>query len=161
MNDPLRDLFHYHTWATLTLLDHCAALPSDVLNETAAGTMGTIRETFVHLIEADAGYQARMRADNTIRIKDAENLSLSELRARFVDQSRSWESILDQLDGFDPNIEAHDDYPEIRHARNLLLAQTLHHGNDHRTHICTVLGANGHEVPWTDVWSFWIAPDQG
>jgi uncharacterized damage-inducible protein DinB len=160
MNDPLRDQFRYHTWATLTLLDFCAALPPERLDETAPGTMGTVHDTFRHLIAADAGYQARMTGDASIRIQGADRMSLDELRTRFVEQSKRWESVLDRIDDFDPKIEAHDDYPQIPHARNLLLTQTLHHGNDHRTHICTVLGANGVEGPWMDAWACW-AEEQG
>ena len=155
MTDPLRDLFRYHTWATLTLLDYCASLPPERLDETAPGTMGTIRETFGHLIAADAGYQARMRDDATLRIPDAASRPLAELRTLFVERSRGWESVLDELERYDPAIAAHDDFPEIPHARNLLLTQALHHGNDHRTHICTVLGAHGLEPPWTDAWALW------
>jgi len=160
MNDPIHDLFRYHTWATLTLLDFCLGLPDEELDKTAPGTMGTIRETFTHLIASDAGYQARMRADPSVRIPDAESRSLSELREIFIEKSKGWQAVLDDLGSFDPAIEAHEDYPRIAHARNLLLTQALHHGNDHRTHICGVLGANGHEIPWMDAWAFW-AEEQG
>src|SRR5262245_46107441 len=43
--DPLREMFRYHAWATLTLLDYCAGLPSETLYETAPGTYGTILRT--------------------------------------------------------------------------------------------------------------------
>ncbi len=155
MTEPMRDMFRYHTWATLKLLDYCVTLPSETLDETAPGTMGTIRETFTHLISSDAGYQARMRSDPSLRIQNRESLSLAELREIFVERSKGWEMVLDHLDAYDPAIEAHDDYPEIVHARNLLLTQALHHGNDHRTHICSVLGAHGFETPWMDAWAFW------
>ena len=36
----------------------------------------------------------------------------------------------------------------------LLMAQTLNHGNEHRAHICTILGALGLEVPELDGWSW-------
>ncbi|MGA7671908.1 MAG: DinB family protein [Nitrolancea sp.] len=160
MNDPIRDLFRYHTWATLTLLDFCAGLPDSELDKTTPGTMGTIRETFTHMIASDSGYQARMRADPSVRIANPESRSLAELREVFIERSKGWEAILDDLESYDPAIEAHDDFPRIAHARNLLLTQALHHGNDHRTHICGVLGANGHEIPWMDAWAFW-AEEQG
>ncbi len=160
MNDPIHDLFRYHTWATLTLLDFCLGLPDDELDKTTAGTMGTIRETFIHLIAADAGYQSRMHMDPSRRIADPDSLTLSELREIFIEKSKGWQAVLDDLGSYDPAIEAHDDFPRIAHARNLLLTQALHHGNDHRTHICGVLGANGHEIPWMDAWAFW-AEEQG
>lgn len=36
--DTLRELFRYHTWATLTLIDHCTGLPAEALCESAPGT---------------------------------------------------------------------------------------------------------------------------
>ena len=36
----------------------------------------------------------------------------------------------------------------------ILLVQAIHHGNDHRTHICTVLSSHGVSVPEMDVWAY-------
>jgi uncharacterized damage-inducible protein DinB len=157
MSDTLREMFRYHTWATLKLLDHCSTLPPALLEETAPGTMGSIRDTFAHLISADSGYQARMHGDSSLRIANAYERPLDELRAIFVERSKGWEAVLDHLDQFDPTLEPGDDHPEpVPHVRDLLLTQVIHHGNDHRTHICTVLGANGLEVPETDAWMYWF-----
>ena len=32
--------------------------------------------------------------------------------------------------------------------------QAMHHGNDHRTHICTILGQNDIAYGELDVWAF-------
>ncbi len=158
MNPTLHELFRYHRWATLKLLDYCASLPPERLDDTTPGTMGTISETLTHLIASDAGYQARMVGDPSRRIKDPASLSLANLRQHFVTQSKGWESILADMDAYDPEIEAQpeEDYPHVPHARDLLIGQALHHGNDHRTHICSILGAHGLEVPELDVWMYWI-----
>jgi uncharacterized damage-inducible protein DinB len=37
-----------------------------------------------------------------------------------------------------------------------MVVQALHHGNDHRTQICTVLSTNGYESPDLDVWTYWM-----
>src|SRR6185437_11371757 len=98
MNETLREMFRYHTWATLKLLDHCMTLPPEQLDQTTPGTMGSIRETFAHLIGADAGYQARLRGDNALRIANAYDRPLAELRGIFVERSQGWEEALDHLD---------------------------------------------------------------
>jgi hypothetical protein len=36
----------------------------------------------------------------------------------------------------------------------VVVIQALHHGNDHRTHICTILGHNGVEYGDMDVWAY-------
>jgi len=56
----------------------------------------------------------------------------------------------------DVTLHARGDRPELPHATNLLVVQALHHGNDHRTQICTVLSASGYEAPDLDVWSYWM-----
>jgi len=157
MTEPLHEMFRYHTWATLKLLDHFATLPPERLEETIPGTGGSIRNLFAHIIASDAGYQARVRGDTSLRIRDAERLPLSELRAYFVERSQGWEWVLEHLDEFDPTLEPEDDHPDaVPHVRDLLLTQAIHHGNDHRTHICSILGAHGHEVPETDAWMYWF-----
>jgi uncharacterized damage-inducible protein DinB len=160
MTDPLREMFRYHTWATLKLLDYCAALPPERLDESTPGTMGTVNDTFVHLISADSGYLARLSEGEFRRIPDPASLSLADLRAQFVERSKGWESVLGRLDEFDPTLPAGEDHPDVPHVRDLLLGQAIHHGNDHRTHICSVLGANGLEPPEIDVWMYWFETRQ-
>jgi hypothetical protein len=36
----------------------------------------------------------------------------------------------------------------------IVIIQALHHGNDHRTHICTILGHHGIEYGEMDVWAY-------
>ncbi|HEX3722848.1 MAG TPA: DinB family protein [Nitrolancea sp.] len=157
MTDPLHEMFQYHSWATLKLLDYCAGLPPEQLDATTPGTAGTIRSTFAHLIGADSWYLSLMTYDTSIEVANRTSLSLAELRAHFVKQSEMWEAVLGQLNELDPMIPARGSDPAIPHVRNLLLLQAFHHGNDHRTHICSVLSANGHDVPEFDGWMYWSA----
>jgi hypothetical protein len=36
----------------------------------------------------------------------------------------------------------------------VVIIQALHHGNDHRTHICTILGAGDITYGDMDVWAY-------
>jgi hypothetical protein len=56
----------------------------------------------------------------------------------------------------DVTLPARGTRPVLPHATNLLIGQALHHGNDHRTQICTVLSANGFESPDLDFWRYWM-----
>lgn len=38
MDDAFRELLRHKTWATLGLIEHCAALDDDVLDATIPGT---------------------------------------------------------------------------------------------------------------------------
>jgi hypothetical protein len=63
--------------------------------------------------------------------------------------------VLARVGELDVTIPARGDSPARPHATNLLIGQALHHGNDHRTQICTVLATNGYETPDLDVWEYW------
>ena len=150
--EPLRELFRHHAWATLTLIDHCAGLPPEALQASVPGTAGTIHHTLVHLVAADGRYQRRFTGEAPAI---EEGMPLDQLRHHFAEQSQRWEQLLDRVDELDATIVGHGDWPSTPHARNLMLLQALHHGNDHRTHICTVLGAHGLDVPTLDGWEYW------
>ena len=150
--EPLRELFRHHAWATLALIDHCAGLPPEALQASVPGTAGTIHHTLVHLVAADGRYQRRFTGEAP---DIQEGMPLDQLRRHFAEQARRWEQLLDRVDELDVTITAHADWPAAPHARNLLLLQALHHGNDHRTHVCTVLGAHGLDVPNLDGWEYW------
>ncbi|HEX3722850.1 MAG TPA: DinB family protein [Nitrolancea sp.] len=156
MTEPLHELFRYHTWATLRLLDYCATLPAELLEFTAPGVYGTIRQTLAHLITADAGYLSRVTYDVSVRIASTASLPLDTLREHFVKQSQGWQYVLDHIDRFDPTMPAREDHPDLPHALNLFLNQAIHHGNDHRAQVCSILGANGLDVPEIDGWMYWF-----
>jgi uncharacterized damage-inducible protein DinB len=154
--DPLRELFRHHAWATQALIDHCAGLPPDALQATVPGTAGTIHHTLVHLVAADGRYLSLMTGAPQA-VRESAPPPLGELRAHFAEQVRRWDAVLDRLDELDVTIPARgDDWPETPHARNLLLLQAFHHGNDHRTHVCTILGARGLPVPELSGWEYWL-----
>jgi len=39
----------------------------------------------------------------------------------------------------------------------IVLAQLVHHGNEHRAHATTILGSNGRRTPKIGAWSYGIA----
>jgi hypothetical protein len=47
-----------------------------------------------------------------------------------------------------------DDGFEAMLPLGIVIIQALHHGNDHRTHICTILGHHGVEYGEMDVWAY-------
>jgi len=154
--DPLRELFCHHAWATRALIDHCANLSPEQLQRTVPGTAGTIHHTLTHLVAADGRYLFLMTGAGPT-VQESAQPSLRELRDCLDDQVQRWDAVLNRLDELDPTLPARGGWPATRHARNLLLLQALHHGNDHRTHICTVLGAHNLPVPELDGWHYWLA----
>ena len=159
--DALRDMFRYHAWATLRLIDFCAGLPPEQLGGSVPGTRGPILDTLRHIVRADYGYKMRFKVHSKPELEDEDVPSLERMRAIFAGESEVWLTLLGRLQEFDITIPANpqDDppWPEAPHARNLLLIQAIHHGNDHRTQICTILGSKGLEIPWMDSWGYWAS----
>jgi hypothetical protein len=54
-------------------------------------------------------------------------------------------------------IEENRDGGIYRLELGVVLLQAIHHGNDHRTHVCTILGHHGIEYGQMDVWGYGLA----
>jgi len=155
--DPLSEAFQHHSWATERLIQHLRTLPESALSATAEGVYGEVLATLSHLVGADGRYLTYLEgvAPPARGGPDATR-SLEELADQLRNQAVRWRVLLARIGDLDVTIPARVDRPELPHATNLLFAQALHHGTDHRTHICTVLSANGYETPDLDVWSYWM-----
>jgi len=155
--DALRTLFRHHAWATLGLIDHCEGLPGERLQETVPGTAGPILATLVHLLAADQRYLHHMDGQAAVpRIHESEPATLVELRAAMRAQAVRWDAVVGRADELDVTVPRRQE-PDIPHAQNLLFLQAIHHGNDHRTHVCTILGALDLDVPDLSGWAYWSA----
>jgi uncharacterized damage-inducible protein DinB len=155
--DPLSEAFQHHTWATESLIRHLRGLPAVALTASAGGVYGEVLATLSHLLDADSRYLTYLEGDvPPPRTGPDPTRPLDELADRLRDQAVRWRVVLSRLDQIDVTIPARGDRPVLPHATNLLVAQALHHGNDHRTQICSVLSVNGFEVPRLDVWAYWL-----
>lgn len=158
MTDHLRTVFEHHVWATLRLIDRCLELEPTHLALSTPGTFGTIQETLTHLVEADARYQHRLETGQPKPPREGQLPSVVALRADMARQADRWRDLLGRLNEFDPTVPAEPKqdppYPEIRHAVGLLLTQAIHHGEEHRVHVNSILGAHGLEVPELSGWEY-------
>ena len=66
----------------------------------------------------------------------------------------------DELIGIAEQIKPEDSFERqfrgsaARVASGVVAIQALHHGNDHRTHVCTILGQHGIPYGEMDVWAY-------
>ncbi|HYM84522.1 MAG TPA: DinB family protein [Candidatus Dormibacteraeota bacterium] len=150
----LRDAFGHHAWATIRLLDACAALTPEQLRTAVPGTYGSILDTLRHLGGADASYLNVLSAGAVERI-DEDAMDLGELRAAVERFGPAWLSLLES--DLDPDaivVRHRDDGSETHAPIGIRLAQALHHGTDHRSQVCTALTTLGIEPPAIDVWDY-------
>ena len=167
----LVELFRYKTWATLRLIEYCQDLEDEHLDATTPGTYGTIRETLRHLVDAEEGYLSILtrerfpsKAAGEAFVRPPDRLSdgpvpMAELAERIRRMGPQWEAL-----AMDPNLPGRDvtttDGMHLPGA--VILAQTIHHAGDHRSHIMSILGSRGLELPGPndlDAWGYAEALD--
>ena len=149
----LPDFFQFNLWANLTLLDFCAGLSDAQLDATVPGTYGSVRETLMHLCAAEEGYVHHFTGVYPTPPLDELTTSpgLDELRRRAELSGNeliriAGQSDLDQIFHLDGGTY---ECPAI-----IVLIQTINHGDDHRSQICTVLSQQGIEPPCLDAWCY-------
>jgi cyclophilin family peptidyl-prolyl cis-trans isomerase/uncharacterized damage-inducible protein DinB len=151
MSGALLELYRHKTWATLRLLDHCRGIADEHLDATIPGTYGTIRETLRHLVDSEEGY---------FRLATGERLSeplpdgpapLDELAERIRRLGPRWEAAAEVADLQAREVKTNDGW---RLPASVPMAQAIHHADDHRSHILSIIGARGLEVPELDIWAY-------
>jgi uncharacterized damage-inducible protein DinB len=156
MNDGLIDAFRHNAWAMRELLAVCRQLTEAELHATAPGTYGSVIAMLRHTVSSEAGYYARLAGEEPGWDRRAEApASVDELAGRIDDLAARWERFLARP--FDAErtflIEWHDGRDRDVPA-GVVLAQALHHGNEHRAHICTVLSSIGVTPPDLGLWDY-------
>lgn len=145
--------FRYHRWANLHILDVCAGLSPEQLELTAPGTYGTVAATLLHLLGAEQRYLRRFTGDEP-RVSEKDGFpgvaALREIASQSADR------LIELAGEVDPDEEFETTFANRanRIRKGVVLLQALHHGNDHRTHICTVLGYHGISYGDMDVWAY-------
>jgi uncharacterized damage-inducible protein DinB len=157
MSDGLLDPLRHNAWATRELLEFCRGLSPEQLAATAEGTYGSILATLQHMIGAEGRYRSRLAGAKPEWPKEPEETDdLEELEAMAADLARFWDELA--ASEFDPDRLVHwvspvsGLYTEVE--AGVLVAQTLNHGNEHRSQIATILTTIGVEPRNLDGWSY-------
>jgi uncharacterized damage-inducible protein DinB len=150
---PLDDAFRHNTWATVRLIDVCAALTPEQLATEMPGTYGSIHRTLHHLVDSDTWYLSFFRDEVVVQMDDV-LAELSDLRATIEANGALWLEVL--ADGPDPDRQIEDVTGETRYLApvGVRLAQVVQHGTDHRSQVCTALTLLGVEPPDIAVWAY-------
>lgn len=159
MGHALGDLAGHNAWATAQVIEACRTLDEPTLNATVPGTFGTIIETLRHIVNSEASYLFRASvAWPAYPWSRDETAGLDVLAERATVLATTWEWYL--AGGVDTERlgEARGGDGEVFAVRGgIFIAQAFHHANEHRAHICTILGALGHDVPDVSAWGFALA----
>ena len=149
---PLDHVLRHNTWANVTLLEFCRRLDPALLEANANGTYGTLYGTLQHLVGAEQWYVQLLTGEllGRARIRRDERHSLDDLLATATAiGARELEVVAS--DDVTRRIEMNEGR---RSTVGVILAQLVHHGNEHRTQVTTILGANGIEPPPVSAWGY-------
>ena len=150
MSDLVVQALRYNRWANLQLLDVCSGLSEEQLQLGSPGTYGTIAATWQHLLSAEQRYLRRLVGFQPQISEKDEFPGLAKLKEH---AARSGEELINAVGSFNPEDTSPDNEGGgVKHW--LVMTQAVHHGNDHRTQICTILGQNGLSYGDLDVWAF-------
>ena len=151
---PVVALFRRNEWATERMLEFCAGRPE--VDAAADGDVyGGIDALFNHIVSAETGYFRLVTGElPKDRVRHDEIRPLVDLRPHVqwllehwlatLQTERDPEVVLPYQRGNDPELMT--DW--------LPLVQTVHHGDDHRTQIATVLSRHGVAELDLDGWAF-------
>ena len=143
-------LIEYDNWATDRMAEFCAKLSPQQRALTTPGTMGTIEATLIHLVAAKERYASALRAtpppDDAIRETTTKDVGqvvgrskkLSEWFSGFAKGALEIDKIIERRGA---------DGSTMHLPMGILVAQFLHHGNEHRAQLGSIFGANGIEPP--------------
>ena len=153
VDEVLEQAYRYNKWANLHLLDVCAGLTARQLEWTARGTYGTLATTWLHLLGGEQRYWRRLGGPPP-RINARSRFPGVDALKRHAE--RSGDGLLEAARSLRRGAtgEFVFGHERVRLSLWTIALQALHHGNDHRTHICTILGAHHVEYGEMDVWAF-------
>jgi uncharacterized damage-inducible protein DinB len=144
--------YRHSSWATLRLLEFCRELDPALLNASARGTFGTIKDTLGHLVGSEEAYLAT--ASGAPAHRSSGFTSVDDLNERTRRLAEQWERFLEPEPHAERLVERRGQLLRL----GTVLAQVIHHAGEHRTQICTILGTIDIEPPDLSGWAYgeWV-----
>ena len=150
--------FRHNSWATIRLLEYCRDVDPAVLDASAPGTFGPVRDTLAHLVgweEVLVGAVEGIPPSG----QPPHFTSLDDLLERAHRLAERWLRTLEQEPHPERLVEFGTGGSRRLVRAGTVLAQAVHHGNHHRSQVCTVLSTVDIQPPALDGWAYgtWLA----
>lgn len=153
MATKLAEFFQYNLWANQQLLDACTTLTDAQLDAKMIGTFGSIRETLLHLFQAEEGYvKSFTKKLPNPALKDIASFpGFDELRRH---AEMSGQSLITIAETEDLDQIFYLDGGTYKSPAMVVIIQAINHAIDHRSQIATLLTLQGIEPPGLDAWHY-------
>lgn len=163
MASLLLDPYRHNSWATAELITYCRGLDEATLRATVPGTYGSILDILQHTLSSESSYLFRLAgAWPGYPWPTVEAPTIGLLAERAAELAPVWERFLaGEVDPEGTREGRGDDGTIYVYKAGVFLTQALHHANEHRAHVCTILGALGHEPPEVSAWAYAFATGRG
>lgn len=149
----LHRLIEDHSWANRGLLEFLGGHPDEVLDATAAGVYGSMRETLEHLLWSELRYHQHLVALPRVELpRRSDHADLAALRQLADESSGRWATLVNSL----PEPGTMMQLDDGKRSAATIVTQLVMHGCEHRAHVGTILGAQGIEPPDLDAWAHGI-----
>jgi uncharacterized damage-inducible protein DinB len=152
-SSALDHVLRHNAWANKTLLEFCVGLEPAGLELSAAGTYGTLYGTLQHIVGAEQFYIRLLTGDVVgTPVRKTERRTLDDLIG--IAALTGTRAI---------DVAAKDDVARViapgedQTTVGIVLAQLVHHGNEHRAHATTILGSHDRPTPKIGAWTYGIA----
>jgi len=156
MPTNFQQLFRFNRWANRLILAACADLTLEQLAADCVGTYGQLHVTLAHLAAAEAGYVHRLSTEpRVLEWRDPAPPPAVSVLADALEQTGTRLISLATSVPDDHIAEFRTlDGEDVRIPGWLLLAQSVDHAREHRSHVATILTQLGLTPPDIDVWAF-------
>jgi len=154
--------FRHNSWATIRLLEFCRDLDPALLDTTTPGTYCPMKETLAHLVGWEEVLAGSIDGSGP---QDAPRrfASLDDLLVRARLLADRWDRSLEPEPHPDRLVQFGVGAARRPVRVGTVLTQVVHHGNHHRSQVCTALSAVAIDLPTLDAWAFgaWFAEHAG
>jgi uncharacterized damage-inducible protein DinB len=156
MATGLPDFFRYNLWANLRLLDECAKLSDAQLDATPIGTLRSVREILLHMLDSEEGYAGHVTGAYPIpRLRELTTFpGLDELRRRVQGSGERLIAFAEQTTPEELDRILHLDGGTYDAPVFVVAIQAIQHAIDHRSQIATLLSQQGIELPDLAPWGY-------
>ncbi len=150
----LARLIEHNNWANDRVIRACSALSDEQLDAPAkSATMGTIRETLLHLVKSQRGYYRLLTMPVEARRAASTDLAFSQLAESAAESGKDLLALVHDEKAIAAKGRLHttDDY---RVDPWLVIVQILDHATEHREQVKSMLTGLGVTPPEVDGWAY-------